>query len=142
MSRISDLLQQIMDAVYGKDVRGAIHDSIEECYSDVSTAKTLAQDATANANTAANTANTAAANANAAKDAANAAAVSAGAALDYVATVENLSLASAAHAKGSHLIYNGDLYEAIEDIAIGDTLTVGTNIEAIPGGLGSEVTEL
>lgn len=142
MSRISDLLQQIMDAVYGKDVRGAIHDSIEECYSDVSTAKTLAQDATANANAAAATANTAAANANAAKNAANAAAASAGAALDYVATVENSSPASAAHAKGSNLIYDGVLYEAINDIAVGDTLTAGTNIRAIPGGLGSEVTEL
>lgn len=142
MSRISDLLQQIMDAVYGKDVRGAIHDSIEECYSDVSTAKTLAQDATTNANAAATTANTAAANANAAKDAANAAAASAGAALDYVATVENSSSASAAHTKGSNLIYDGVLYEAINDIAVGDTLTVGTNIEAIPGGLGSKVSDL
>lgn len=61
MSRISDLLQQIMDAVYGKDVRGAIHDSIAECYTNTSTGKTLAETAAEEANTAAANANAAAA---------------------------------------------------------------------------------
>ena len=43
-SRIESLLNQILNAVYGADVRDAIHDSIEECYSDVSSAKTVAQE--------------------------------------------------------------------------------------------------
>lgn len=34
MSSIYDLLAQIKNAVYGKDVRDAIHDSIEQCYDD------------------------------------------------------------------------------------------------------------
>ena len=34
MSSIYDLLAQIKNAVYGKDVRDAIHDSIEQCYKD------------------------------------------------------------------------------------------------------------
>ena len=40
------------------------------------------------------------------------------------------SPATAAHAAGDLLIYNGTLYRATADIAIGDTLTVGTNISA------------
>lgn len=34
-SNIESLLQQILSAVLGKDVRQAIHDSIQQCYSDV-----------------------------------------------------------------------------------------------------------
>ena len=41
-SRIETLLNTIATAIYGRDMRDAIHDSIEECYSDVSTAKTMA----------------------------------------------------------------------------------------------------
>lgn len=50
MSRISQLLAQILSAVYGKDVRQSIHDAIEQCYADVSNAKTLADAAATNAN--------------------------------------------------------------------------------------------
>lgn len=53
MSKISTLLSQILSAVYGKDVRQSIHDSIEQCYSDVSEGKTIADTAAENANTAA-----------------------------------------------------------------------------------------
>lgn len=42
MSRIEDLLHLISTAVYGIDMRAAIHDSIEECYDNVSDAKTIA----------------------------------------------------------------------------------------------------
>ena len=35
MSSISTLLQQILTAVYGREVRQSIHDAIEQCYSDV-----------------------------------------------------------------------------------------------------------
>ena len=38
MSAIQDALDQILTAVYGAEVRSAIHDSIEECYDDVATA--------------------------------------------------------------------------------------------------------
>lgn len=46
---------------------------------------------------------------------------------DKLAPVET-SPTTAAHAAGSLLIYNETLYRATADIAIGDTLTVGTNI--------------
>lgn len=54
---IAQLLAQILAARYGRDVRQSIHDAIGECYDDVSTAKTLATDATNSANTAAALAN-------------------------------------------------------------------------------------
>lgn len=38
------LLENILKAVYGREVRQSIHDSIEQCYSDVSAAKTVADD--------------------------------------------------------------------------------------------------
>ena len=56
MAGIADLLEKIKTAVYGKEVRGAIHDSIEQCYSDVSRGVTIA-------NSAANSATQAAASA-------------------------------------------------------------------------------
>lgn len=61
MSDISTYLQQIMQARYGEEVRGAIHDAIEECYDDVSTAKTIADDSATAANAAAASATSAAA---------------------------------------------------------------------------------
>lgn len=84
MSRISDLLAQILGAVYGKDIRQSVHDAIEQCYMDVSNAKTLADASTeaaniaaTNAQTKANAADTAASGANAAILAANTAAIAA-----------------------------------------------------------------
>jgi len=44
------------------------------------------------------------------------------------------SPATAAHAKNSFLIYNGQLYRVTSAISIGDTLTVGTNIAAADVG--------
>ena len=74
MSLIDDLLRQIETATYGRDVRSAIHDSIEQCYDDVTTARTNAEAATSAANTAATNANTKATAANtAATNATNAA---------------------------------------------------------------------
>ena len=78
MATIAENLQAIKEAVYGEEVRGAIHDSISQCYEDVTASKTLAdssaaaaaekaaladQKATA-ASTAAQAANTAASAAN------------------------------------------------------------------------------
>ncbi len=53
MANIANLLNSIKTAIYGKEVRSAIHDSIEQCYSDTSTGKTLADTAAENANKAA-----------------------------------------------------------------------------------------
>lgn len=66
MSKISEYLNQIKTAIYGREVRDAIHDSIEQCYSDVTNAKTLADAATTAANDATAKANTATSNANSA----------------------------------------------------------------------------
>ena len=38
MANLQTYLKKIMSAVYGKDVRQAIHDSIEQCYNDCNTA--------------------------------------------------------------------------------------------------------
>ena len=83
MANISALLGQILKAVYGKDVRQSIHDAISQCYDDVTSGKTLADKAAANANTAAQQAKTSAddaiANCNSASTAANNAASNASA---------------------------------------------------------------
>ena len=74
MSQIQTNLNKIKTAVYGVEVRDAIHDSIEQCYDDVSAAKTKADNATTVANTAASNANAKAAAAETAAQNANAAA--------------------------------------------------------------------
>lgn len=93
MSKISVLLENILKAVYGRDVRQSIHDSIEQCYVDVTSAKTLADDsvvlmnqkitdcdtAVSTANSAANTANASALGADASATSANTAAANANA---------------------------------------------------------------
>ena len=56
-STIAQDVRQIRTAELGKDVREAIAHGIEQCYSDVTSARTLAAEATENANTAANLAN-------------------------------------------------------------------------------------
>ena len=45
------------------------------------------------------------------------------------------SPAESAHATGSYLYYNGVFYKVTSEIAVGDTLTVGTNIEATTVGV-------
>ena len=57
---IAENLALIESAVYGREVRSAIHDSIEQCYSDVTTAATAADDAATAANAAADLATSAA----------------------------------------------------------------------------------
>jgi len=93
MSNISVLLENILKAVYGKDVRQSIHDSIAQCYSDVDAAKTLADSSVAtvqqkitdceaaasDARSATNTANASASNADASASSANVAASTASA---------------------------------------------------------------
>lgn len=112
MATIAENLQAIKEAVYGEEVRGAIHDSISQCYEDVTASKTLAdssaaaatekaaladQKATA-ANTAAQTANTAASAANEKAELAAqkaAAANAAASAANQKATVANTAASAA-----------------------------------------------
>lgn len=56
-----------------------------------------------------------------------------------VATIET-SPAVATHAIGDFIFYNGQIYEVIAAIAVGETLTVGTNIQAT--SVGEELSEL
>ena len=60
MSSIEQYLAQIAGARYGEEVRGSIVNAIRENYSNVSTAKTLADDSVTAANAATARANTAA----------------------------------------------------------------------------------
>ena len=63
-----------------------------------------------------------------------------------IAPIEPSATASAAHATGTYFILADTLYTATADIAIGDTITVGTNCAAVPAGisnkLGREVADL
>ena len=68
MTSIEDLLASILAATYGRDVRGAIHDAIEQCYDDISTSKTIADDSAEAASSAALQANSAASRAETAAD--------------------------------------------------------------------------
>lgn len=45
-------------------------------------------------------------------------------------TVVETSPATAIHAANSYIMYNGELYKVVNAIGIGDTLTVGSNIES------------
>lgn len=100
-SRIQTLLDEILDAVYGEEVRGAIHDSIEECYSDVSTAKTAADSAVSSANSAASNANSKASLANTAANAANTAATNANAKAELANNAASSATSAAAQASGA-----------------------------------------
>ena len=71
MSKISEYLNKIKTAIYGREVRDAIHDSIKECYADVTSGATLANEASDKANAATERANTAASNADTATASAN-----------------------------------------------------------------------
>lgn len=74
MSKIGEYLNKIKTAIYGREVRDAIHDSIKECYADVTSGATLANEASDKANAATEKANTAASNADMATASANSAA--------------------------------------------------------------------
>lgn len=63
MSTVAEDVRQIREAIYGREVREAIADGIEHCYSDVSGGVTTANTAAAAADAAAQRANTAAAGA-------------------------------------------------------------------------------
>lgn len=60
-------------------------------------------------------------------------------AIGSVATIET-SPAVATHAVGDYVFYNGQMYKVIAAIAVGETLTADTNIEAT--SVGEELTAL
>lgn len=60
MATIVQDVDQIRHAVYGREVREAIADGIEQCYTDTISGVNLASEAALAANSAANKANTAA----------------------------------------------------------------------------------
>ena len=47
---------------------------------------------------------------------------------NVVAAAEESGTATAAHAVGSHVRYNGHMYKVTRAIAIGDTISPGTNV--------------
>ena len=53
---------------------------------------------------------------------------------DMIAPTEESSTASSAHAIGNYFIYNGTLYRATADIAVGGTITPNTNCVAVTVG--------
>ena len=57
-----------------------------------------------------------------------------------IADIEASSIASQAYEKGDYLIYAGQFYKVTAPIAIGDSLTVGTNIEAT--NVGNEISNI
>lgn len=131
-SSIETLLAEILNAVYGEEVRGAIHDAIEECYDDVSTAKTVAEDAAISANTAASNAESKATLANTAAATANVAATNADtkASQADTATSSALSAASSATAAASQATLSknaADLATASANAAASDANTAATS---------------
>lgn len=118
-SNIQVYLNNIMNAIYGRDVRSSIHDAIEMCYDDTSSGKTTAEAAanaansaasgansardaaivaTASATSAATAANSAASSANTARDAANTAATAANNAASAANTARNNAVTATTNA--------------------------------------------
>lgn len=107
----------------------AAEQAATDAASAANTAKTGADNAATAANNAKTAADEAAASANNAATAANTAAANANAYITLIARTET-SPAQAAHSVGEYIIYNTALYRVTSAIAIGDTLTVDTNITA------------
>lgn len=98
LSPIQTYLDAIKTAMYGEDVRDAIHDSIARCYTDVDDSKTIAASAADEATTAATSASAAASDANRAKTNAQDAADAANSAASDAATEAGNARTAAANA--------------------------------------------
>lgn len=118
MSKISEYLNKIKTAIYGREVRDAIHDSIKECYADVTSGATLANEASNKANAATEKANTAASNADIATASANSAASNA----DNKAALADKATADANAATKSA---NTAASSAADKAALADTAATG-----------------
>ena len=125
---ISRYLAQILSAIRGEEVRGSIHDAIAECYDDVSTSKTIAEDATAGAIAATESANEATAYANAAGD-------NAVASVKYFAPIFN---DATAYRQNELVLYNGKLWEFVVAHPAGEWI----GSDATEVAISSEVANL
>ena len=96
---IYDVLLAIQTAVFGRDVRGAIHDGIEMCYDDVQSSKTVADAAAEDAEDAADAATAAATSATQAATAANTAASAADTAKTNANNAANAAATATTNAK-------------------------------------------
>ena len=136
MATIAQDVAQIRQAVYGKDVREAIADGIEKCYTDVSSGVTLANTAANNANSKATAADTAATAANTAAAAANGAA----------ANVASAYSASSTYTVGDYVSYDNHVYRCSTDISTAEEwnsahwtpVTVANEVSDLKSALSSE----
>lgn len=125
MSKISEYLNKIKTAIYGREVRDAIHDSIKECYTDVTSGATLANTASDKANSATEKANTAASNADTATASANSAANLANAAASNADNKAALADKAATDANAATESANAAASSATAKAALADTAATG-----------------
>lgn len=125
MSKISEYLNKIKTAIYGREVRDAIHDSIKECYADVTSSATLANEASDKANAATEKANTAASNADAATASANSATNLANAAASNADNKAALADRATANANAATESANAAASNATDKAALADTAATG-----------------
>ncbi len=125
MSKISEYLNKIKTAIYGREVRDAIHDSIKECYTDVTSGATLANEASDKANAATEKANTAASNADTATASANSAANLANAAASNADNKAALADRATANANAATESANTAASSAADKAALADTAATG-----------------
>ena len=59
-----------------------------------------------------------------------------------IGIVEDTDTAVHSIASGKYVVWKGNLYKATEDIAIGDTITSGTNCAQVSGGAMGEISNL
>jgi hypothetical protein len=125
VSKISEYLNKIKTAIYGREVRDAIHDSIKECYADVTSGATLANAASDKANAATEKANTAASNADTATASANSAANLANTAASNADNKAALADEATANANAATESANAAASSAADKAALADTAATG-----------------
>ena len=125
MSKISEYLNKIKTAIYGREVRDAIHDSIKECYADVTSGATLANEASDKANAATEKANTAASNADTATASANSAANLANTAASNADDKAALADRATTNANAATESANTAASNAADKAALADTAATG-----------------
>lgn len=130
MGTIAENLQSILRAVYGRDVRTAIHDSIEQCYEDTEEGVNAAQAAAATASTAAQDADAASQAAYASAEDATAAAASANEAAQSVSTAISSASTAAASATSAALRAN-TAASAAEDVLDAINNSEGVGVQTV-----------
>jgi hypothetical protein len=127
VSKINEYLNKIKTAIYGREVRDAIHDSIKECYTDVTSGATLANEASDKANAATEKANIAASNADTATANANSAANLAGTAASNADDKAALADTAASGATAAMNSANEAASNATDKAALADKATTNAN---------------